>query len=1213
VFLAGFIEKISESIAEQLELEGLDTSHRRLGGGSSSSSATFCVGYHLAEHPAECQQYHEELRATTIFAVAVSTAILGCLFFVAGRMKWTRYASYVPICVMEAFMACVGYKVFKYALYFCNYEPEQFLPAAFVGVPLYFIKAYHIGNPAIVIPAFLIIPLAIFYIVVYGSGNDLDSAEEWMFPEMHNIAFYKIWTDSLGKIGKINLKAWSKTAADLAIMIIVCFLDCLLKMMGTEGKLPVKVPKNDEMILDGLGNIATTLCGSSVGYMQLKFNVINYGIVGSMDRRGGFIYAVLCGATFFSTIEHFNFLPRFFLGSLLFFAGSGFVAENLWGSRHFLSTIEWCQVLIILAVFILAGDLLYAVVVGGLLTCIDFIVTCASVPCVVAPRKVNKRIQAEISSVRRNIVSQSSLEHMFRSAVRVVKLKGQVFFASVQKVISELQDTIIHEESLPAYQRLQCLIFDCEMVDGIDASTGKLLRKLASDCEKHNIALVFTGPTRETRHRLMQQGLLVQGQVMYEQLDEALHFMEDRILATRAKQQELWLSLDHNLKLHRETHIKQYNLDPFREVFLEESSRRGCPWKYCSALRAVASKTILWKPGQTNVGLFLVHSGSIALFKHMPDIHGSTENWPAPAAIYRIGWFMNRKCLTHLPTTHYAVVIEDGDVLYWSQDQWQQLERDCPRMAGSISHHIMKQQALDIERADPGLQKLDKFMPEEVALRFRRIKAVQALEALGLYEQPAQGEPTILPKLPTTLMEDLAFVFQLFSKPCAPNVKKQGIEDPNGAMKGSDLDAALMCVGILAIEKVDPERTLDYQEFLTLAREAGQWRLSRKQQKLLEDLFDEYDTDKSAFIDLIELAGVLPKAFKYDMPREEVESLYDEWREKTHDGLNKETFVAFSARLLRLYHQDYLLYKGLSSLVGSDALGFANQTTKLTALDLAKRSNRTSKEAEPEHGLVTEFEHLLWSSDWRHQLGHSIEVRDIISSLLLPPLSSGSLLPAQVYMPLSSETSLALADPIGATYEKLPDVEVAVIKDSEADCHMLRYSSGLLQLRLQVNSWLEDPTSGGVAKIIWTIMTVLIISSVFVMILEPFVYEHEHESGWETLGDVLQVAEVFFTIVFTLDYLGRLLTASASGRMSTIEWMLRPWSLLDLAAILPMYVDLIFKDLDIGVATVMLRALRLVRLTRVARIAKMASTFPLFGPVAMITLVAWFIYLKHVM
>ena len=88
----------------------------------------------------------------------------------------------------------------------------------------------------------------------------------------------------------------------------------MLKLHATESKIPVKVPKDRELKLLGATNVLVSACGGSPGYMQLKFNVMNYGIVGSVtDRRAGVLYALLCAACYFWTIELFNFLPRFFL------------------------------------------------------------------------------------------------------------------------------------------------------------------------------------------------------------------------------------------------------------------------------------------------------------------------------------------------------------------------------------------------------------------------------------------------------------------------------------------------------------------------------------------------------------------------------------------------------------------------------------------------------------------------------------------------------------------------------------------------------------------------------------------------------------------------------------------------------------------------------------------------------------------------------------
>jgi hypothetical protein len=87
----------------------------------------------------------------------------------------------------------VGYKMFKYALKFCEFDIPHFVPAAIIGV-------------------------------WYNS---------WM-----QCTLLIMWTDCAGKHDKINFSAWFKTFPDLCVMIVVVLLDCLLKLKVTEAKLP---------------------------------------------------------------------------------------------------------------------------------------------------------------------------------------------------------------------------------------------------------------------------------------------------------------------------------------------------------------------------------------------------------------------------------------------------------------------------------------------------------------------------------------------------------------------------------------------------------------------------------------------------------------------------------------------------------------------------------------------------------------------------------------------------------------------------------------------------------------------------------------------------------------------------------------------------------------------------------------------------------------
>ena len=65
------------------------------------------------------------------------------------------------------------------------YHPELwpfwklFLPVPFIGLPLYYMKKYHIGSPLVVLPCFLFIPIAGFYVLLEGevyTGNRISSS-----------------------------------------------------------------------------------------------------------------------------------------------------------------------------------------------------------------------------------------------------------------------------------------------------------------------------------------------------------------------------------------------------------------------------------------------------------------------------------------------------------------------------------------------------------------------------------------------------------------------------------------------------------------------------------------------------------------------------------------------------------------------------------------------------------------------------------------------------------------------------------------------------------------------------------------------------------------------------------------------------------------------------------------------------------------------------
>ncbi|CAL1139877.1 unnamed protein product, partial [Cladocopium goreaui] len=722
VFYGDFVVAIANAISADLGLD--DYSYDDYSGGrrlaKKDKTKYFCKGTHKSLHQSECETYHEELRATVIFSVALSTLLLALLWSVLGKLKLTRYVGYMPYSISEAFLACVGYKVFFYALKFCDMEPQQFMPAALIGIALYFIKALHIGNPTIMMPLGLLVPLCIFWGVVFATGENVDSMRQqgWLFVEIGNEPFWWVWTDSIGKYGSINFSAWARTLPDLAVFIIVSTMDCVLKIHATESKLPLKPDSDKEAFKFGCFNYILAACGAATGYMQLKFNVISYGVMrNARDRRAGMMYALLCAACYFSTVEHFNYLPKLFLSALLFFAGAGFVTDNMWGSRKFLHVNEWLEIVIIVIVFIVAGQLIWAVLAGVILSGIAFIAKCprctgalwenrkpkryARVPAIVGrPRKGD-----EVNTRDRPVgeVGHQSFMHIASEWIMIVHLKGYVFFSSCVSIVRQIEEKFQHEDKhqVESFRRLKFLVFDAKSLDGMDASGAMSMLKLSRKANQRGIRVFWSGLKDDLAEEMKHRHILKDGGQLFEDLHSAMTHLEKRILQYKAQQQREWMNLHPAFVRDRKLMEQRINFEPFREVFLSDGARLGCPWRYCSRLSIKSFKTMLCVPGDLHRPLYLVHTGAVAVLDAVPEEGSKDQKWQRPRFVLRQGWFVNANSLVGAPSDGYAVAVEDGEVLFWTEEQWWHMANEHPLMMMELSKAVMRQQGSHHLHRDP--------------------------------------------------------------------------------------------------------------------------------------------------------------------------------------------------------------------------------------------------------------------------------------------------------------------------------------------------------------------------------------------------------------------------------------------------------------------------------------------------------------------------------
>lgn len=732
---------------------------------------------------------------TLLFLIAASTLIMGLLWLAIGYTGATRVVDFMPQPVVSGFLACIGWKVLKYAAKvstgpaWYTWDAPGFtwpffmllLPAIPLGVPLYLLKRFHIGNPMVVLPFFLVVPMCVFW-MAFGlqDQNNMQTMREihWMFPDYPRADFWQIWTEL-----KFEHIAWDcipRCLPDMAIMILILILDSFLKLSSTKGALKVSVDMMHEMKVTGWENIIGALFVSAPGYPQVKFNLLSHGILGNVvDRKVGVIVGLFCGIMWLSGFMLVSILPRFLLGGLLLYAACPFLVDNLWTSYFHMSKMEYGAIWGIFCTVVI-GDiaglsfaLLLAVVVGLVFSTIIFMVQYAQVSVI---RHTYQGTDYQSKVVR--TYWEEALISRVGGRSGFIQLEGFIFFASAAQLVDAVRDMIIRggTEKERKENRIRHLVLDFEFVTNIDYSGVVRLLELRRIVKNAGIALYISG-LREGG--VMENALAVEGvfepdddgyvPTVCEDMDRAAEIVENQILERASKLRANWLIFDSFKKLHTEAQLRQkFEL---LEVALGTSANVGHDlWRYGQPIEKKKGDLIC-KEGDHNRYVYLLQRGKVTSFTILddedntvkvgcllpfhfffaPPLHPPT-NAPPSSSLNRAnrpplppslllsqrlrtcahGAVINDECIFHdLPCAHSTVAEEDCLLWKLSVDRLQRMETAQPKLAVSIHRHILNHAAVCRHRLEREVNSLEH--PGELATGKGRRRGTRNL---------AKGRPT---------------------------------------------------------------------------------------------------------------------------------------------------------------------------------------------------------------------------------------------------------------------------------------------------------------------------------------------------------------------------------------------------------------------------------------------------------------------------------------
>ena len=505
--------------------------------------------------------------STLIFMVLLSTLCMTATWLLMAHYKLSRLLDYLPISVVSGFLASIGYELMKKAVkmsvgyYKYDFPDSHFWmllsPAIPLGLSLYYLKKYHIGDPVVLLSCYLIGPVILFYLIAWGEDLDNLRYEGWLYEETEYSLFWHPWTHF--HLNKIDPGAIFACLPNLAILVVLTVIDSLLQITTTKTELKAgECDPTQELWLYGWMNIPVLMFFGAPGYGNVKFNLLNYAILDNKDdRRPGYGVALLCAIYYFIGFPVISYLPRFFLGGFLIYAAMPFIESHLFLSYNRVTKKEFASIWVIMLTnaitsFYTDSGLLLAVIVGIIFAALIFMTQYSEVSII--------REQLDGSVYRSKRVRSYQEERLLTHlGVRfyIVELQGFIFFGTASQLLTDIKTIIIQNVELPFARRVRYMALDFKHVENIDYSGSNSFVDGLNLLTKHHIAILVTGMNNNVRDKLKPY---LSDQFphikTFGTLDLGAECVEEELLERAVMIRQKWLVCDSFKKLHTQASLK---------------------------------------------------------------------------------------------------------------------------------------------------------------------------------------------------------------------------------------------------------------------------------------------------------------------------------------------------------------------------------------------------------------------------------------------------------------------------------------------------------------------------------------------------------------------------------------------------------------------------------------------------------------------------------
>jgi len=483
------------------------------------------------------QGYGLDALSTTMVMYAISSILVGVVFFLLGKFQMGKIVYFFPTHVLIGLIGGIGILLCKtgmentladtvsmtamiegWNLWIIVVALELFL--RFLG----YMTSDSKGNSTcpLLSPIFFCLITPCFYIVLFFMRIPISTAKEagYFFPQISvaaTDAADDLYSDKFGtpwdlwKVIDFSLVSWHAVLDSIpttVALVLFSLIHVPINIPAFALSTNVDVDMNQELIAHGFSNMLAGAGGGLQNYMAYTQSVL-YDKSGGTGRVSGLFVAAVTAILFFVGPNIASHIPRCMAGALLIHVGTDLFLEGVWDSKNKFDWLEYAGIWLIVIVMSVYG--MEAAMVAGVFSAVSTYAV-QNVAYLSPIRGIMPATTLRSSHWNRTRESEEILfdPKVGRNRILVVQLQGHLFFGNISIFLDQVHTMLCpsseHSSTTDGIgsigeevqEQPLVVILDFSLVLGIDSSAAHAIVKLKdSMLNKYDLELLIfvTGST----------------------------------------------------------------------------------------------------------------------------------------------------------------------------------------------------------------------------------------------------------------------------------------------------------------------------------------------------------------------------------------------------------------------------------------------------------------------------------------------------------------------------------------------------------------------------------------------------------------------------------------------------------------------------------------------------------------------------------------------